>query len=115
MKPLTDKEILEACARAMEYEGGYLFLAGGKQGSGFPYHIEGFQLVGGSLWNPLKNSGECFRMENKCGVTVECKVGRAHFKYSRKFEHFTTGNDEQRRRASCLVVARAQIGKEKSK
>lgn len=69
----------------------------------------------GPTWNPLKDDGDCARMENKCGVTVECKVGRAYFKYSRKFEQFTPGNDAERRRASCLAVARAQIEKEAGK
>lgn len=100
MKHLTDKEILEACAKAC-----------GLTGMGLCYDTATRSMTDyeGFCFDPLTDDGDCARMENKCGVTVECKVGRAHFKYSRKFESFTPGNDAERRRASCLAVARAQL------
>lgn len=67
----TDRELLELAARAAGLEGGYLFRAGGKSGTGFPYNIEGFQIVGGSMWNPLTSDGDAMRLAVKLGIDVD--------------------------------------------
>lgn len=54
--PTEIRTTLEKAAKLMGYDGGYLFRAGGKAGSGLPYNIEGFQRIGGSLWSPHKDA-----------------------------------------------------------
>ena len=66
-------------------------------------------------FNPLEDDGDCARMENKCGVTPDCHDGHTYLRGLYYGDTFTPGNDAERRRASCLVVARAQIEKEQTK
>lgn len=109
MTQLTDREILEACARAscthynIEEDGIVLF--GEPTPSGFRY------------WNPLAYDCDCARLENRCGVLVDCEHGVTN-EYTGPIwyqEIFTPGNDAERRRASCLAVAMAQLAKEAGK
>jgi hypothetical protein len=107
---LTDREILEACARACGYEW-RKDVAEYRSERG----IAALWLENGSTgWSPLKDDGQCARMENKCGVEVDCYQGIVlpRNKSTVLAEYFTPGNDAERRRASCLVVARAQLAKE---
>lgn len=109
---LTDREILEACARAMglpaywstdgtvQARPLFVLKCGGGMGT-MPYEDE---------WNPLTNDADCFRMENKCGVIVDCSLGRSRIP-TFAWHSFAPFNDAERRRASCLVVARAQLAK----
>ncbi len=119
-KQLTDPEILELCARACDYP--YKYWEGSLH-----WPVAGFALLDSSgtpvsdrRWNPLTDDGDCARMENKCDVAIERNtvIGTAHSViYTplwRVEEAFTPGNDAERRRASCLVVARAQLAKEKA-
>ena len=102
MADLTDREILEACARACEIEL--------KWDGDFPYRIK---RTGNSQdWNPIENDGDCARMENMCGVIVDCSQGRSQIP-TWTWQPFNPFISAERRRASCLVVARAQIEKEK--
>lgn len=110
MSELTDREILEACARAK----GYAVCD--------PFRIGKFRVArsnGLSFdWNPLKDDGDCALLENKCGLVVNCRSGVAVYESDISFlenikENFCPGNDAERRRASCLAVARAQLEKEK--
>lgn len=101
---LTDKEILKACARAY--------------GVVLRWNSLGTQNAN-CVWDPLENDGDCARLENKCGVVVNCRSGVVVYESDISFfenikENFCPGNDAERRRASCLVVARAQLEKEKS-
>jgi hypothetical protein len=93
-KQLTDREILEACARACGYE-----------------HPSGSALD----WNPFTDDGDCFRMETKAGITIDTANGYSANTAGTIMEDFTPGSDAERRRASCLVVARAQLAKEMAK
>jgi len=112
MAGLTDREILESCARAC---GLY------EQWAAPDYEVQtiakGLWCSGmgeGYLWNPLEDDGDCAHMENKCGVTVDCEAGISGFpRLPLPVETFTPGNDTERRRASCIVAARAQIEREK--
>ena len=92
MTDLTDYEILKACARACGMlETPWLF----------------------DYWDALEDDGDCSQMENKCRVVVDCDQGIAWTWHDGGYGSFTPGDDAERRRASCLVVARAQIEKEK--
>lgn len=66
----ADRELLEMAAKAAGKEGGYLFRAGGSKGSGLPYDIQGFQLVGGAMWNPLTDDGDALRLAVKLDIQV---------------------------------------------
>lgn len=102
MTQLTDREILEACARAC--------------GITLRWNYLGTQNAN-CVFDPLEFDGDCARMENRCGVLVDCEHGVTN-EYTGPIwyqEIFTPGNDAERRRASCLVVARAQIEKEAGK
>jgi len=106
MIAITDKEILEGCVRAC-----------GLTGIGLIYDTIARSMMDyeGFCFDPLTDDGDCARMENKCGVQIDCHQGIANC-YTGPVWHqeiFTPGNDEERRRAACLVVARAQIEKEK--
>lgn len=101
MKHLTDKEILEACALAAK-----LSVTGTSEDGDL-------RLDSGHYWNPLKDDGDCARMENKCGVFIDFQLGLVGD--NERTERFTPGDDAERRRASCLVVAMAQIEKETGK
>jgi hypothetical protein len=99
---MDDKTILEACARA----------TWGSVRTDLTY-AQGVVVNGGQIWNPLADDGDCFRMETKCGVTLVQMLGASPFvAYAGHTKGFTPGNDAERRRASCLVVARAQLAKE---
>jgi hypothetical protein len=108
-KLLTDREILEACARAVGF-------------SNFEYSLGTICVELGTrrgdvvrTWNPLTDDGDCFRMENKCGVTLVQMLGASPFAAcAGHTKGFTPGDDAERRRASCLVVARAQLAKEQA-
>lgn len=109
MTTLTDREILEACARAC-----------GLTGIGLSYDTSTRSMMDyeGFCFDPLTDDGDCARMENKCGVRADCDLGRVRM--WRDTDHylqelFTAGNDVERRRATCLVVARAQLAKEVGK
>ena len=107
-KELTDREILEACARSR----GYSLREPFRNGEFRVSEHDGLSFA----WNPLTDDGDCARMENKCDVDVNCRHGRSIIVRrgeSWPWEDFTPGNDAERRRASCLVVARAQLEKEK--
>lgn len=105
MSALTDREILELCARAygrrvLSFERGSLMLMTANPMLSEP-------------WNPLADDGDAARMENKCGLDVDCHAGMVvcvlpGTKLDGLVEHFTPGNDAERRRASCMVVARMQ-------
>lgn len=103
MADRTDREILEACARAC----GELT----QSWYGNDAYFNGVL----DRWNPLEDDGDCARMENKCEVSANCRQGttRAFTDSTIFLESFTPGNNTERRRASCLVVARAQIEREK--
>lgn len=108
---LTDLKILEACARACGYaycdpiRAGKFRVASSSNGLSFD-------------WTPLESDGDCARMENKCGARVNCHSGGVFLVVDGFYvlrEEFTPGNDAERRRASCLVVARSQLEKEKTR
>ena len=108
---LTDRQILEACARACGLD--YIKPAEGYSGAlGLSIMVEGNPM---RTWDfdPLTDDGDCARMENKCWAVVDCRNGLAYWKGNTV--RFAPGNDESRRRASCLVVARAQLSKEQPK
>ena len=103
MTDLTDREILESCARAC--------------GVMLRWNYIGTQDARSPKFDPLEDDGDCARMENVCGVIIDFNRGRI-IKFTQEIayrEDFTPGNDEQRRHASCLVVARAQLAKEKTR
>ncbi len=70
MKPLTDKEILEACARAscthFNIEEDWIVLFGEPTPSGFRF------------WNPLEDDGDCAHMENRYKLYVNCVENYAY-------------------------------------
>lgn len=117
MTDLTGREILEACARACGIDA-YWSVDGSRQAR--PIFVT---LCGGGMgtmpyedeWNPIKHDCDCARMENKFGVEMDSLRGRVYRQTvnTLTLELFTPGNNAERRRASCLVVARAQIEKEK--
>lgn len=78
---MNDREMLELAAKAAGKEGGYLFRAGGSKGSGLPYDIQGFQLVGGSMWNPLHDDGDALRLVVKVGLSVHPLPDRCIVRY----------------------------------
>ena len=104
MNNLTNKEILEACAMSCGIRL--------KWDDDYPYRIK---CTGNSKWwNPLEDDGDCARLESRCGVVVDCFIGYSKVSIGRDgtiYEVFTPGKDPERRKASCLVVARAQIEK----
>lgn len=106
MANLTDREILEACARACEQM--YECLDSGVNITG-----PNGRCVTIPRWNPLEDDGDCARLETKCGIVVDCQRGLVRTACSGQINFFEPGNDAGRRRASCRVVARAQIEKEK--
>lgn len=101
---LTDQQVLELCARAVELE-----VVESLRTGRFRVRDRGVQFY----WNPLTDGGDGAAMENKCGVVVDCWGGESFERTATYSENFTPGNDLSRRRASCLVVARAQLAKEK--
>ena len=101
---LTDRDILEACARACGVDPR-------KLNHAWPERFDD------DLWCPLTDDGDCARMENKCGLVVDCMTGNVRLwddNHNFIQEFFTPGNDAERRRASCLVVARTQLDEEKT-
>ena len=64
------------------------------------------------MFDPLEDDGDCFRMENQAGITIDTANGYSTNTAGTIMEDFTPGNDAERRRASCLVVARMQLAKE---
>ena len=108
MTALTDREILESCARA-----------GGLDGIGLSFDAKLNFLTDyeGFTFDPLEDDGDCARMENKCKLDVDCYAGIVVFIGACDYlngdsENFAPGDDASRRRASCMVVARAQIERE---
>jgi len=98
---INQRYTLELCARACGYKYSDLQVIGET----------GLCLVGEykvACWNPLTSDGDCARMENMCELVVNCNQGFVSSGYSQSpfEEYFTPGNDAERRRASCLVVAR---------
>lgn len=108
MADLTDREILEACARACDKM--YECFDSGVSITG-PYG----RCETIPQWNPLEDDGDCARMDLACVSEIDFRLGVATVVRLAGdiFEEFTPGNDAERRRASCLVVARAQIEREK--
>lgn len=107
---LTDREILEACARARSIP--FDKNRAHKFGLWIDYAEYEPSEYAQRYFNPLTDDGDCARMENKCGVQITCGSGEVYSRDDQYRELFTPGNDAERRRASCLVVARAQLAKE---
>ncbi|KAF7597684.1 MAG: hypothetical protein CGU29_17240 [Candidatus Dactylopiibacterium carminicum] len=107
MSELTDREILELCAIAcgIEYQWDTWASA--------PMMLTPDKFDT-QTWNPLTDGNDDASMENKCGVIAGCRYGKSIIPLSSGTigETFTPGNDAERRRASCLVVARMQQAKE---
>lgn len=113
---MDDRELLELAAKAVGYEGRYIFRAGGSKGSGWPYDIVGFERVGGAMWNPLTNDGDALRLaialpscividgEMKwCGVHMPGERGK--YDFSEGFE-----GDPAAATRRAIVRAAAAIG-----
>ena len=67
---MTDKELLEAAAKAAGYEvRPYTWHAGTQ----FAY--EGFTLDGPDEWNPLEDDGEALRLAVKLGIAIQVDYG----------------------------------------
>ena len=100
MSNLTDKEIINACARAYGIQVRWNYI--GTQDAN-------------NKWDPLEDDGACFRLLNNIRVVVNWG-NETVSKWAGDrviFESFTTYCDETLRRAICRVVARAQIENEK--
>ena len=100
---MTDKELIEAAARAMGYTG---------------YWMEDkFHLNGPRTWNPLTSDADCARMEVELEIDVSwlprhkaVNCGNIDFNVG-KTELYDTDKAAARRRASTRVAA--EIGKRK--
>ena len=109
---MINRELLEMAAKAVGYEGGYMFRAGGSKGSGLPYDIVGFQRVGGAMWNPLNNDGDALRLAAALIIDIEWVteyIVFANGNYSDDIKNH--GNDHAATVRSVIVRAAAEIGK----
>ncbi|CCH04057.1 FIG00432887: hypothetical protein [Achromobacter xylosoxidans NH44784-1996] len=105
---MNDREMLELAAKAAGLEGSYLFQAGGKKGSGFPYDLEGIMLTGGAMWNPLKTDGDALRLAVKLGIDIESYSDTV----AADGIHEPRGVDDYKATRRAIVRAAAEIGKE---
>lgn len=114
---MTDRELLELAAKATNRQGGYFFRAGGSKGSGLPYDLEGFQLDGGAMWNPLRDSGDAFRL------VIELRIQLTPGTYNKDqfnayspsgvnvTDYWSTLYDEESLTRRVITRAAAEIGK----
>ena len=72
--------------------------------SGHPHLL----LEGRKVWNPYANIAQCFEIETKAGLLVDCTEGEVRGSYGDKVysESFTPGDHEARALASFNVAAK---------
>jgi hypothetical protein len=111
---MTDRELLEAAAKAAGIDGGYGHLAG--QTGIIVMKNSGSRLWTGKIWNPLMDDGDALRLAVQLKVDVMCARGNVVVRHRKNricpptIHHRTEDACADTRRA--IVRAAAAIGKE---